>query len=139
MSKTSSEYTYTPTNDIEIYNNTKYILTVRYSGVESMKIVLSPKEKKTINLKNGDYRVTASVNAANVTNYAGKEKLEGVTICLNSILKQKPIGRGNYLYCTHVSNCQPSIKPVLSKIEFSHLSKSSTNSSSSLKQIPADH
>ncbi len=80
MSKTASGYSYTTSNDIEIYNNTTYTLTVRYSGsgsLESKKIVLAPKQKQTFTLQNGDYRVAASVNVANVTNYAGKEKLEG--------------------------------------------------------------
>ncbi len=78
MSKTSAGYTYATTNDIEIFNNTAYTLTVRYSGsLESKKIVLSPKQKRKFTLENGNFRVTASVDAANVTNYAGKENLEG--------------------------------------------------------------
>ena len=78
MSKTGVGYTHATTNDIEIYNNTGYTLTVRYSGtIASKKIVLKPKQKQTFTLQNGNYRVAASVNAANVTNYAGEEKLEG--------------------------------------------------------------
>jgi outer membrane protein assembly factor BamD (BamD/ComL family) len=78
MSKTGSGYAYATTNDIEIYNNTSFTLTVRYSGaVASKKIVLKPKQKQKFNLQNGKFRVAASVDAANITNYAGEEKLEG--------------------------------------------------------------
>jgi len=78
MSKNSYGYSsYSTTNSIEIYNNTQYTLTIRYSGVESKKIVLSPKQRTSITLKNGNYRVAASVNASNVQNYAGTENLTG--------------------------------------------------------------
>jgi hypothetical protein len=50
---------------------------VRYSGIESKKIVLSPRQRKSTTLKKGNYRIAASVNASNVTNYAGKENLSG--------------------------------------------------------------
>ena len=78
MSKASVGFTNSTTNHIEIYNNTSYTLTVRYSGsIASKKIVLKPKQKQTFTLQNGNYRVAASVNATNVNNYAGDEKLEG--------------------------------------------------------------
>ncbi len=78
MSKTSSESSYSTSNEIEIYNNTNYTLTVRYSSaLESKKITFLPKQKKEFKLSNGKYRVSASVDAANVNNYAGKEELEG--------------------------------------------------------------
>jgi outer membrane protein assembly factor BamD (BamD/ComL family) len=65
------------TNSIEIYNNTQFTLTVRYSGIESTKIVLRPKQRTTVTLKKGNYRITASVDASNVRNYAGTENLTG--------------------------------------------------------------
>lgn len=68
---------YKSTNSVEIYNNTGYNLTIRYSGSESKKIVLYPKQRLTTTLPNGIYRITASVNAANVRNYAGNETLSG--------------------------------------------------------------
>lgn len=68
---------YAKENDISVYNNTSYTLTIRYSGIESKKLVLAPKARKSIKLKNGTYRVAASVNASNVGNYAGKENLVG--------------------------------------------------------------
>jgi outer membrane protein assembly factor BamD (BamD/ComL family) len=68
---------YKSTNSVEIYNNTGYNLTIRYSGSESKKIILYPKQRLTTTLPNGSYRITASVNAANVRNYAGNETLSG--------------------------------------------------------------
>ena len=69
---------YKNTNKIELFNNTQYTLTVWYSGQEdSRKIVLSPNQRESFSLDNGTYRVAASVNASNVTNYAGKEQLTG--------------------------------------------------------------
>lgn len=77
MSKTTSNY-YAIINEIEIFNDTNFTLTVRYSGdFESKKIVILPKQKTKLTISNGDYRVAASVDAKNVKNYAGKEKLEG--------------------------------------------------------------
>ncbi len=68
---------YTNGNKIEIFNNTKYTLVVRYSGEESKKVEIASKRKVVVQLKNGNYRITASVNAANVQNYAGTEYLRG--------------------------------------------------------------
>lgn len=62
---------------IEITNDTRYTLTLRYTGPENRKIDISPGGKKTVNLKSGEYRVTASVNAAGVRNFAGSESLYG--------------------------------------------------------------
>ncbi len=77
MDRANTGYSQAATNEINLYNNTQYTLTVRYSGLESHKIVLQPKRRTTLQLNNGSYRVTASVNAAHVTNYAGSETLEG--------------------------------------------------------------
>lgn len=68
---------YSNENEIEIYNNTSYNLTVYYSGPESKKITMVPKETIRTKLVNGNYRVAASVDASGIGNYAGKEKLEG--------------------------------------------------------------
>lgn len=65
------------TNKISVFNNTSYTLTVWYSGPESKKIVLNPGRKINFELVNGSYKVAASVNAANVTKYAGNERLDG--------------------------------------------------------------
>ncbi|MDF1866338.1 MAG: hypothetical protein P1U70_16000 [Saprospiraceae bacterium] len=77
MNRISPEYSSSKINDIEIFNNTIYTLIVRYSGTDSRKIVIKPKKREKLTLRNGSYRVTASVNAQNVRNYAGSEKLQG--------------------------------------------------------------
>lgn len=77
MSNGGSNYSNNATNFVEIYNNTSYNLTFRYSGVESKKNVLSPQQRKSTKLKKGNYRITASVDAANVSNYAANEYLSG--------------------------------------------------------------
>ncbi|WP_370477224.1 hypothetical protein [Tamlana flava] len=64
-------------SSIEIENDTRYTLTIRYSGVEVRKIDITPGSTKTVKLKSGEYKVTASVNAAGVRNFAGSESLYG--------------------------------------------------------------
>jgi outer membrane protein assembly factor BamD (BamD/ComL family) len=77
MTKTSPGSSNKSSNEIEIYNNTTYNLTIRYSGKESTIIELYPYQRLTKILVNGTYKITASVNATNVTNYAGSEELIG--------------------------------------------------------------
>jgi hypothetical protein len=77
MDKDNQGSDYSHENNISIYNNTSFTLTLRYSGSESKKVVLSPQGRKSIILENGAYRVAASVNASNISNYAGKENLIG--------------------------------------------------------------
>jgi len=58
---------------VEIHNRTRYNLTVRYSGKrESKKIDIPIGEIGMLSLPDGEYKVAASVDAANVTNYYGK-------------------------------------------------------------------
>lgn|GEM_PF-1185371 len=76
-SKNSYEKTTSLTNSIELYNDTPYDLTIRYSGIQSEKVILSSQQRKTVIIKNGNYRVTASVNSARVQNYGGTENLTG--------------------------------------------------------------
>ena len=64
-------------SDIEITNNTSYTLTIRYSGPENHRLIISPNALQKVSLKSGNYRVTASVNASRVSNYAGRESLNG--------------------------------------------------------------
>ncbi len=75
---------------IEVENNTSHTLTVRYSGRDSQKHDLAPREKKTFTLEKGEYRVTATVNAAQVRPYAGSESvnfdLYAVTFYISSSL-----------------------------------------------------
>ena len=65
------------TSYISVTNSTSYSLTLLYSGKESKRLVLSPNSTGSIRLKNGSYRIAASVNASNVSRYAGTESLNG--------------------------------------------------------------
>jgi len=60
---------------VEISNDTSYSLTVRYSGRDSQKHVIAPKQKRTFQIRKGDYRVTATVDTGNVRPYAGNETI----------------------------------------------------------------
>ncbi len=66
------------TSNVEIKNDTKYVLTVRYSGPQSAKVDIKAGEKKSIILLNGDYKTTASVNSEHVKHFGSIEKLEGM-------------------------------------------------------------
>lgn len=65
------------TSYVSVTNSTSYSLTLLYSGKESKRLVLSPNSTGSIRLKNGSYRIAASVNASNVSRYAGTESLNG--------------------------------------------------------------
>lgn len=75
MDKTS--YGGSSTSTISVYNNTSYTLTLLYSGKESKKLVLAPNSRGNLRLKNGTYRIAASVSVSNVQRYAGSETLNG--------------------------------------------------------------
>lgn len=66
-----------PISHISVYNNTEYTLTLLYSGTESKRLVISPHSHGSVRIKNGVYRIAASVNAANVSRYGGTETLNG--------------------------------------------------------------
>lgn len=63
--------------DVTVENKTGYELTVRYSGTDSKKLVIPIGATRGIVLSPGAYQVTASVNAANVTNYYGTDSMQG--------------------------------------------------------------
>ena len=65
------------TSYITVTNSTSYTLTILYSGPDSKKLVIEASGTKSIRLKNGQYKVAASVNAYNVSRYAGTENLRG--------------------------------------------------------------
>ena len=65
------------TSYITVTNNTSYTLTIWYSGNDSKKLVIGAGGTKSVRLKNGQYKVAASVSASNVSNYAGIESLHG--------------------------------------------------------------
>ena len=66
-----------PTTRITVENNTSYTLTILYSGTDSKRLVIRPNGKSSVTLKNGVYKIAASVNAYNVSKYAGTEHLNG--------------------------------------------------------------
>jgi hypothetical protein len=65
------------TTQVTVENKTGYELTVRYSGPESKRLVLEAGDKQSVTLVPGDYKVAASVNADNVTNYYGTDSMKG--------------------------------------------------------------
>ena len=75
MDKTS--YGGGTTSYITVSNSTSYTLTILYSGPDSKRLIINAGGTKSVRLKNGQYRVAASVSAANVSNYAGSENLNG--------------------------------------------------------------
>ncbi|MCF8365761.1 MAG: hypothetical protein K9H16_08270 [Bacteroidales bacterium] len=76
MDKLSSNGFY-DTNEIEVFNNTSYTLTILYSGANSKRIDIEPKQKMNFELPNGKYKVAAWVSTASVGKFAGTENLEG--------------------------------------------------------------
>lgn len=65
------------TSLISISNNTSFNLTIYYSGIDSKRVKLSPHQSATITLRNGNYKIGASVDAPNVSKYAGSKYLSG--------------------------------------------------------------
>lgn len=65
------------TSSVSVTNNTAYTLTLLYSGTDSKRLVLSPHSTGSVRLKNGTYRIAASVSASDVSRYAGSETLTG--------------------------------------------------------------
>jgi outer membrane protein assembly factor BamD (BamD/ComL family) len=72
-----SSHGYYDTNEIEVYNNTSYTLTILYSGPDSKRIDILPKKKMNFELPNGKYKVAAWVSNSSIGKFAGSENLEG--------------------------------------------------------------
>ena len=62
---------------ISVYNNTAYTLTLLYSGPDSKRLTIPSHQTGNVTLKNGYYRIAASVSAAGVRSFAGSENLNG--------------------------------------------------------------
>ena len=73
--------------NVEVENKTGYELTVRYSGPDSKKLVIPISATRSISLLPGDYQVAASVSAANVTNYYGRDTMEGGSYSSNFFIQ----------------------------------------------------
>ena len=65
------------TSYIKVTNSTSYTLTLLYSGPDSKRLVVPAGKTSSIRLKNGNYRVAASVFASNIRDFAGNETLHG--------------------------------------------------------------
>jgi hypothetical protein len=65
------------TAEVKVDNQTGYELTVRYSGPDSKKLVIPKGATGTVSLPPGDYQTAASVTAAHVRNYYGKDSMRG--------------------------------------------------------------
>jgi len=68
---------YSESSSVAITNGTGYTLTIRYSGPDVKMIEIPAGETTSVYLSSGNYTIAASVNAANVRNYAGTEFLSG--------------------------------------------------------------
>ena len=66
-----------PTSTIILENNTDYPLTVMVSGLESKSIVIAVGGKGAITVKNGRYRIAASVPPAHIRPFAGSQEFSG--------------------------------------------------------------
>lgn len=75
MNRTS--YVESSYSSVYVQNDTRYNLTLLYSGIESKRVTIPPRQVKNIRLKPGTYRIVASVDASNVRNFAGEENLTG--------------------------------------------------------------
>ena len=65
------------TTSISVQNNTSYTLTLLYSGPDSKRVTILPHQTSFVTLKNGFYRIAASVNASDVRNFAGSQTFNG--------------------------------------------------------------
>jgi hypothetical protein len=82
---------------INIHNDTPHELTLRYSGPDSFFVTLAPREKASIEVVVGHYKLTASVPSAKVRDFAGEERSTGddyhVTYYITNPLDFRDFGR----------------------------------------------
>ena len=62
---------------VNITNGTKHTLTVRFSGVDSFKLVFQPQEEGSVELLNGRYRVAATADSPRIKPFAGTNSFDG--------------------------------------------------------------
>lgn len=63
--------------EMQIKNDTAYVLTVLYSGPTSQSVVIAARGSQRIALAIGNYRVAAKVDAPDVLPFAGHNSLQG--------------------------------------------------------------
>lgn len=68
-----------PTSIIEITNNTGMSLTVYCSGEDTKSVVIAPDKKMKVKVKNGPYKLAASVPPEYVRPFAGQTSFHGGT------------------------------------------------------------
>ena len=66
-----------PTSTILVENHTDYPLTVMYSGLESKSTVIAAGGRGTVTVKNGHYRIAASVPPGHIRPFAGSQDFSG--------------------------------------------------------------
>lgn len=66
-----------PTTTIVIENDTGLPLTVMFSGEESRNIIIPSGSRRTVTVKNGQYRIAASVPPATIRPFAGEQGFYG--------------------------------------------------------------
>jgi hypothetical protein len=63
--------------EMQIENDTDYVLTVFYSGPTHRSVVVSPHGRQSVTLGIGTYGVAAMVSASDVQPFAGSQSLQG--------------------------------------------------------------
>ena len=66
-----------PTSTITIYNHTSYQMTVMFSGTEAKSVLILPDSSNTVTVRNGNYRIAASVPSSRVRPFAGSSGFNG--------------------------------------------------------------
>ncbi len=89
---------YNTTADISIKNDTKYTLTVLYSGPSSKKIVISPGLSNSISLSPGYYKVAAKVSSPSVTPFAGSNNFKTENYSYNFYIRTTTRGYSGIPY-----------------------------------------
>jgi len=72
---------------VNITNSTEHTLTVRFSGVESFKVVFKPHEEGSVELLNGSYRVAATVDWPRINPFAGTNSFNGANYVSRFFIK----------------------------------------------------
>lgn len=77
MQKLSSISDESNVSDVSVYNNTSFTLTLLYSGTESKRVEIAPKQRTKFAIINGKYRIAAWVSDPKVRRFAGTENIDG--------------------------------------------------------------
>jgi len=77
MQRISSLSEESNTSSVSVYNNTSYTLTLLYSGTESKRVEIAPKQRTKFSIINGKYRIAAWVSNPKVRRFAGTENIDG--------------------------------------------------------------